>query len=572
LDLDNQEDSSIITQPELPDLTGLPPAQIYKKTLEFEPKEFQKELVKAHWQLLESCIAKPRKKDNRLSFDPIEEIYYNFGIWCGEQFREDLEVREAKELHSQLSDAEFYQQVFEALVEELLNYQPKPPFITLTQWLKKRDETYLLMAEMERFSIPKEVLLQLPDDAKEYLIARKERLGLLKKLEPKIKLLPGVHNKFLQLILSGNLHDRIDLLKIQSFLSGEDKNTLEKMSKMWSSIEKQLSSIFKDQETLDAVAQIHELNDDIVEFSKTQHINFDEVFKAARELFLTVGNSYRRLTRDVQMMRNTLNISSIKCKYGAHNPMPSTWPKPINTEVLSKYKEKSLHLDKSFLSESEVLLAPGNFNGFYEFDRGTLILPICSEDAAFQWITCMVQFRLTIETLKESSTFISDLKDVDSGSSPQKTFHRLYTDWLEKGNNEGFFEFSKIEQTFLLKHVAPSLQTLFLRDEEYFINAYKKEQMLADWKAGKLKGDGMRKVAGFLFQEKKLKESAMVLKKLSSAKSMNPACDIPLIKVLLELNERQEALILLKKYLDAKNLGYYQIYAQNILAKLKAKS
>jgi predicted Zn-dependent protease len=82
----------------------------------------------------------------------------------------------------------------------------------------------------------------------------------------------------------------------------------------------------------------------------------------------------------------------------------------------------------------------------------------------------------------------------------------------------------------------------------------------------------MRKVAGFLFQEKKLKESAMVLKKLSSAKSMNPACDIPLIKVLLELNERQEALILLKKYLDAKNLGYYQIYAQNILAKLKAKS
>jgi len=540
--------------------------------LNHDPIEFEKDVVRAHWQLLESCISKQRNAKEQLQIDPIEEIYYNFGVWCGEQLAHDFEVLEAKASYSKISESEFYHHVFETLAEELLAFKPKAPFITITHWLKQRDETYQLLADMERFKIPKEVLAQLPENAQGYLKTRAARLKTLEQLSSKIKVIPGLHLKLQELILSGNLHDRIDMLKMQNFMSGSDKNSLDKMINIWKGVEKQMIAIFKDQSTLDAIAKVHQFSDEITIVAKANNINFDEVFDSARALFLNDGNSYRRLLRDVQMLRNNLNISAIKSKLTHHNPCPTIWPKPINLGMLETFLQKTLHLDKSFNSESELLLAPGKFHGFYEFDKSTFVFPICSEDAELEWVMALVQFRFSIETLKNESTFIKDLEQLAPNVNPQHTFQKIYRAWLNHGNKIGFFDHPKIEQSFLLKHVAPSLQTLFLRDEEFYIDAYKKDKVIEKWQTGHIKTIDLKKVAGILFSENKLKECAQLLIKLSEHQPNKAEIELPLIKVLLELGQKESALKLLKKYLDDKNFGFYQIYAQNILAKLKSKA
>lgn len=565
-----KDEPTTTVEPVVPNFEGLPPTQIFKKSLELEDKAFEREVIKAHWHLLESCISKPRPENGALNIDPIEEVYYNFGAWCGEQLKDDPEVMAAKAESLDISGSKFYHNVFETLVEEVLDYKPSSHFLTLTEWLKCRDKTYQLMAEVERFKIPNEVLRQLPENARGYLKARDTRQEKLDSLSPKIKIVPGLHAKLQNLIISGSLHERIDALKLQSFMTGDDKENLQKLISIWSSVEKQLATIFKDPETLDTVADIHKLSDSIITIANEEKIDFNEVFKAARELYLDEGNSFRRLTRDVQMIKNNLNISSIKSKFGSHNPLLKRWPEPIKFKELDNYRERTLKLDKSFNSENEILLAPGKFNGFYEFDRGTLIFPICSSDAKFQWTTALVQYRFTIETLKSNSTFLSDLKQLKPGEKLQETFFNIYASWLENGDNEKFFDLPKIEQTFLLKHVAPSLQTLFLRDEDFFIDAYKKEKMILNWKSGKLNTNNLNIIAGVFFSEKKLKESALLLKKLASLETNKPEIELPLVKVLLELNQKEEALSFLKKYITAKNLGYYQVYAKNILAKLNA--
>ncbi|MBF0199214.1 MAG: hypothetical protein HQL32_15975, partial [Planctomycetes bacterium] len=518
----------------------LAPGQVFKQAYK-DKQDIKKQLSQAtesYWQLLTLCLL---QKNNQkvIKFSDLERAFYSFGVWSGEQFSHVEEVQEFLD-NKDINEQEVFKAVFSELLDEIKQTKYSFPVLTITQWLELRDQSYRLFAESEHFQISDEVIRLLPKEDHHFLSLRKERLEKVQSLKTIIDKLPGVQPKLKEVFLKGSLLDETDFLSCQKSLRPADQLKFKKLSELWDGFCKKIATLFPVPAVNSCLNRIHELSLEIKQLSLDGKVDLEKSHLRAHKLFVSPKSSDKRLNRDIMILKNNLAVGSIKSTRHAHAPFALKWPKPISPQDIDSWCKQLLTMDSHFNSRTHILLAPGHFSGFYEFDRGTIIIPMYTEDLENDLISALVDYHIITEALVHS-TFIDDLKKLSSRSTARKNLRNTLSKWLKtnsSSNNPEDILFSEAEKNFIVKYLAISHHTLFLRREIYFSNQQSKAKLLNECKNESLDASGYHQVAGIFHSLKKYSQALNYINKAQQLEPENQS--INLAKAyLLALSEKK---------------------------------
>jgi hypothetical protein len=560
LGIDTQEGGDIDEQgPFMPPdfVEGSSAAQILSWVIDFpEWENYKEHLSKAYWQSLELGVRKERV-EGELEFSFSERLRYDFSLWCGEQFAKEPDVQDfLKDLGPEEVENP-YHMVFEEAVEEVSSWVLAPPFYTITSWLKKRDLDDRLMVETENFSLSNDVLSQMPKEAGEFMELRQERAKRLKSFKPLFEKISGAEEKFVPMIVSGSFHDQLDLLGAKRYGAVSERQKFKQMDQLWEGLTAKMREQFKLEKihrALDRVNQISlELQGQIIK----NKIDLEKVFSKAKEIFKGEASSHKRLYKDMQLLKNNLSIGAMKGRGGAYEPIMEKWPSPVDPEHLISLRRDSLRLDRKASSQMNILLAPGDFKGFFEYDRSCLVISIFSDDLASSYVEAMGDRFIIRETLKGDSVFIEELKEMAGEVPFRKYFISLYLKWYQVGLKDPVKGFSEEELSFFLKHIAPPSSQLFLRDEEVIRDRNRQISLLGLYKQGKLDPKHFHATAEVLHAKGLFKESLRLLLALNKVMPGRPEIGVASAMVYRKLGDTEKSDLILKKYRQENNSGYF---------------
>jgi len=553
-----EEGGNFVPQPfQPPDFVeGSSPAQIFSWVQKYPQwSDYQGHLSKSYWQMLELAIRKEGEKDG-LEFSFSERLRFDFSIWSGEQFAKEPEVREfLGELGPGVENP--YHLIFQEAVEEVASWTVPPPFVTITSWLQKKDQDDRLMVETENFTLSPDILKQLSKEAGEFLELRQERIKRIQSFRPLFDKISGNESKFIPTIVSGSFHDQMDLLGAKRYGVGADRQKLKQMEQLWDGVTAKIREQFKMDKIHRGLDRINQIGLELQGLIIKKKINIEKIFSEAKAIFKGSKSSHKRLYKDMQLLRNNLSIGSMKGTGQAFEPIMETWPTPVEPEHLVSLHRDALRLDRSFSAQMNILLAPGSFLGFFEYDRNCLVLPIYSRDIASSFIEAMADRFIIRETLRNDSVFLEDLKEF-AGTSPfRQFFMSIYKKWFALGLKNPSTELAEEELKFFLKHVAPPSSQLFLRDEELVRDRNRQIMILEQYKMGKLDPKLFHVTAEVLHDKGLFKESLRLLLALHKVMPGRPEIGVASALVYQKLGEKDKSELILKKYRQEKNCGYF---------------
>ena len=542
-----------------PPLLGSP-VQIYRFALEHERfDKMNSSLVRAYWNLLQLKTLKNKVDRSDLSFSYTEKIHFDFGIWCGEQFYQDQEVLSFLEDHNSIEMGDPWPIIFDECIHDIENWRTEPPFHTITSWLEDREKHYQIYSETANFSIPTDVLKQMPASTGQFLGLREKRKAILKELMPFMLKAPGVNEKLVHLASGGALLDQIDFMEAKGRKSLAEQQKLSQLFQIWQELTSKIKTHFQHPKILSYLNKIEDLSQNIRKLIVTNRLNIDQAVKEAKSLYHEEAISHKRLARDILILKNNLNIGSVKSNRKPHMPMPSLWPNPIDPEHLKALRMKCLKLDRRASHSTLHLLAPGDFKGFYEFDRGTIVIPIYSSDPERSFSEAMADRLVILETLKTSSPFLEDLGALAFAQDKKLVpyFQNLYYRWINHGLNAPLDSISETELDFLCRHVAPPLEQLFLRDEETKMEKQQIVDMIHQLRLKKLSPKKYHMLAGELYAKGHLAEAAKRLNDLLLIYPERADISFALAHVYLKDGLKEKANSILNKWQGENNRGYY---------------
>lgn len=535
---------------------GSSPAQIFSWVRKFpEWEKYQDYLSKSYWQSLELAMRKERV-DGVLEFSFSERLRYDFSLWCGEQFAKEPDVKEfLSELDSEVDHP--FHMVFEEAVEEVSGWAVEPPFFTITSWLKKRDLDDQLMVDAQNFSLPSDVLKELSKEAGEFMELREERFIRLKSFAPLFEKISGSEVKFVPMIISGSYHDQLDLMGAKRYGGMAERQRLKQMEVVWESLSNKIRERFKLDKIHRSLDRINQISLELQGLIVKHKIDIEATFTKAKEIFKGESSSQKRLYKDMQLLRNNLSIGSMKGCGHAYEPIGEKWPSPVDPEYLVSLRRDSLRLDRSASARMNILLAPGEFNGFYEYDRNCLVISVFTEDPFSSYVEAMADRFIIRETLKGESEFLKTLKELCGDTPFRKYYMSLYKRWFKAGLKDPSAEFSSDEFDFLLDYIAPPASKLFLRDEEVIKDRNRQIQLLGQYKQNKLDPKLFHATSEVLYKKGLFKEALRLLLALNKVMPGRPEIGVSSALIYGKLGDSDKSDLILKKYREENNSGYY---------------
>jgi hypothetical protein len=211
------------------------------------------------------------------------------------------------------------------------------------------------------------------------------------------------------------------------------------------------------------------------------------------------------------------------------------------------------------------LLAPGAFKGFYEFDRSTVVLPLYSEDLELSFAEAMADRHLILETLKSDSTFLSELEELAGEQKTTVYFFDLYGRWFKNGLKDLSKYLSDHEIHFVLTHIAPPIEHLFLRDEQARLEQREVYNMVNLLKLKKLSPKLYPLLACSFSQKGHFKEALRLMKDLHQMNPERYDIAISVTYILQKMDQKELSKTILKNFEEVKNQGYYGLAYQSIL-------
>jgi hypothetical protein len=380
---------------------------------------------------------------------------------------------------------------------------------------------------------------------------------MLNGLQKLISKLPGQQDDMMELVINGLIHDQMDFLSIIKNPKSTDKERLQDIQKIWSEICSKLMIVYKHPNIAAAINRIDDLSQEIRALMLKFRINASNLIMQVRKMYLEEEASTRRLSKDLNLLKHNLNIGALKSSGQPHSIYPLTWPKLVDVSTCKKAMLHCFSLDKTASVHTTILLAPGIDQGFFEFDHGALVIPIGKEDGFESFVIAMADRRYIQETLKDKSYFLNELNDICGEEKPQKYYKHLFLRWL---NSEGLKQdhdaFKEEELHFIFRHIAPPVDQLFLRDEEFSIDKKHQIQTLQAWKSKTITAKQLPKVAAIFYQSKRYKEAANILGSLAKANgSAKMACAQCHCLKMAKLDEAADQI--LNKWKESNNSGYF---------------
>lgn len=526
---------------------------------------FIRDIANSYWRHLLQNLHGKVEENKGLRFSLLERLYFDWGIWCGEQFENAPEVRELLDERGDVPKKKMFQAVFEELAESFSHEIKSGQKITgITGWISQRDESYRIMGEAERFSVSEEFLPMVPEECAEYFSLKSGRLEVLNRMKGMLDRLPGASTGLTTLVMSGALHDELDFLESKRFLDPESTRRKAKLSGLWNGVRDNLKKLFPE-ESGPALGELVAVSGKIVQFCKTRQMDVEKIRELARKAYKGEQQTFKRLSRDIQLLRNNLSLGCMRKNKKAHLPMPLVWPEAMDLDRLSAFLSRVEELDFHFPQNSSFLLTAGDFDGFFEFDRETLILPLYARGREQeQCVSALGDYRFSIETLRGNSGLIEDLKRAFPQRPPKEAFLDLYRRWIESGSsgNPGLLGAADLE--LIMNHVAPSPRTLFLRHAEFELEQTAKNRILELIKAGKATPKQMHIMAGQCYKEEKYDEAVEWLKRSVQAEANNPAFEISIAVILARMKNFSTALKVLRKWQDREDCGFHCFFVQKL--------
>lgn len=495
-------------------------------------------------------------ENGELAFSQTEQIQFDHGICCGEQLCRDPEVEAFVAEHNS-DDGSPWSIIYGECFDQLESFQVSPPFYTITDWVIFRNEQDRLYAEAEQFIVPNDLIEQLPQGADRYIGLRNSRKKMLQGLGKLITKLPGQQDKLIELIVNGRIHDQMDFLSSSKRSSGNEQQQLKNTQKIWGETCTKLKIVYKHPNVAAAIDKINDLTTTIKGIMSEFNINSVDLITKVRSMYLEDEPSKRRLSKEVNLLKNNLNIGSLKNTGKTYNPYAESWPNSIDINTCKTAMEQCYALDRTASQHTSILLVPGISHGFFEFDNGAIILPIGQPDGFLPFLQAMADRRFIQETLRDQSSFLTHISKICGDQKPQEFYKELFYKWVQfEGNLHEKERFTEAERLFLVSHVAPPIEQLFLRDEDFLLDRKAQLDLIQNWKDKNINIKDLPKIAAIFFQSKRYKEAASILGSLCAHDSGSKYAFAQVI-CLHKAELTEQATSTLNKCLENKNLSYY---------------
>lgn len=511
-----------------------------------------------------------RKKivSNCFQFSITEKLQFDYGIWCGEQFSKVEDVKELMQAVSPVDAKSLFQSVFEEAADAVLSLNKRDEDVmTSTSWLMMRYETYQMIAETESYTITQDLIKKSPARYKEYFSHREKRLAAAKGLVPYLLKTPGVHKSLLGIISSGTLHDAIEMLGAKKMRKPEDQNKLTKLSRIWELLTDKLKSVHhQDAFVAHSIRELNSISEQLLNYGRKNSMDMEKLRVEAKKMYTGVEQTQKRLLRDVSLLKSNLNLGAVRSTQKGYFPIQIEWPVPVRRQDVQLCLQRAKKCDAYYPLRSRVLLAPGSFDGFYEFDRETFIIPAYDDSKVIDHIVSAISdYRLIIEKINGQSSFLKTLESLNENEKPGKIFRQLYKTWLLNADGDIDKKLQKNEVDFLLEYVAPNPKTLFLIHDDFYLGEQAQQRIHHAVKNDDADSDTYHRLAGQYYQVKRYEDALLCLERCMKMGDSSTRAEISRAFILLQMNRHAEAKELFIKYVGHPGIGYLKIFIQRAL-------
>jgi hypothetical protein len=169
------------------------------------------------------------------------------------------------------------------------------------------------------------------------------------------------------------------------------------------------------------------------------------------------------------IVKNNLNVGSMSSNRKQHFPLLKSIKRIPDFNLFRKLVDKLMFSDRFYPIRNTIVLAPGDFNGFYEFDRESFVLPLYCGNYTEQLCHGMVSYRLMIESSLDGSEFMKDADELFGAGKIRVKFKELYLKCF-LNSDEAFDKLSEDEKSFVYKHLIVNHHQFFLNNTQFIIS------------------------------------------------------------------------------------------------------
>jgi len=488
------------------------------------------ELDRYYWVTVESIVTtKVRENPARLSFSEAERLVIDAGM---------LDVSIVAGADDEMP----------AKLRRELRLGEEPGIYYLTEWLAERLGDFQVVSRIDE--------AETENTEAEGALARlqAERTGLYRELDPLFRNLTGLTPQTSRLISSGRLDDQVQQLLVarsqDSHRAEEVDVAVRRLESLCGRVLETVLSRARTDHEKQMVDRLHDLRHEIFRAAVGLVPKAEEEAPAGRSEETDVEAAVGFIRSEISLVRNLLKIGSVGGDIvHAHSVMLQNVARATKDQV-GRVREMIGECDPRVELNQNILIAPFTGNGFFEWDRNTLIVSLIpARSVAEDVISAVANFRIMADSLYYEGELRRQYEAIFPNERFQRRFLRDYRSWVLRvgeGRKEGIepraFEFFRT-------NIGPSTTGAPLPKELWHLSSAQKTALME--KCRRLIRDGtadprIRKTLGLLLWARGKNDAAV--RELERARTDLPD-DGLLLYALGVLYRRQRMVSSARKYL-----------------------
>jgi tetratricopeptide (TPR) repeat protein len=439
-----------------------------------EPIETRRELVSVieqldeiYWSEVERIFVNALHQDeHRLFLNKYERVIVDTG------YVDDRLVDNPQELKIKL-------------LKELY-FESKPNHFYLSQWLNERLRTFIVYGEL---GIDKKPTLEvgLRGDTKAIYMGRQ---AIYLKLEHLFRNLPGFSEKAIEAFLSGRLDELIETL--ESFPAGEDQE------KKWQ--QKRDLVVFRDK-LISQARERAKTDEEFLQFDNLRKLD-KALEQKRRETGIAViprqtleevslDKKLDFLNGELKLIRSLLKLGIAGSGITRTHSVLTSGKKRMTKEDIKTIINSVKEADPTIPDRLNILVAPYVGLGFFEWDRGTIFLPLISTRSEEESIvTGFANYRIMGDALQDNGR-LRHLYETKLGRKDfREGFIKDYKNWV-LGIGKGYKgALDPDTYNFFKRYIGPSQDNLFAVSEILNISSAERAKLIKECREKLNKGEG----------------------------------------------------------------------------------
>jgi tetratricopeptide (TPR) repeat protein len=451
------------------------------------------------------------------------------------------------------------------LIKELYQDAPKNYFY-FTQWLSTRYRDYISyekLREHESEHIVDKVISE----------AYNLRLKIYQKLKPFLVNIPGFPQQAIELFLGGRIDAMIDSLTLQIKASEKPEENLISQRTTLVDIKKGILTRAKENAIIrDDYRLFEQLNE--VEYVISTRLKSASVsLKEKKEITISPTERINFIKGELRLVRSLLKLGITGSGLTRTHSVLISDKQRITKTILAEIHQTIKTLDPTLSATANVLIAPYVGNGFYEWDRDTIFVPLIPTRSQEEAIaTAFANYRIMLDTLKNRGMLKKAYEQRFPGKNFRANFIEDYKAWV-LGVGKGIRgAIDKVGFEFFKDYIGPSHANLFAPAELSRLSDKERDEIIKSVRSlineGAATYQDYYKIAVAYWQ---IPNAPEALNHLAHAVKLNPTDGRILLALgylCLKMGIEDKAKEAFEECVDIASNTVWQVYAQNYLQKL----